>query len=208
MPSALLFDLDGTLTDTITLYERAVLQTFQNIGIPMTQEQFADDYWSARHLRELLRRYGIPLEREAELRAQRDEIYTSLLRKEVEWFPGALDLLTSLRDRGMPMALVTGSWMTYVDAIDSRLHVKQFFPAIITADEIHKFMKPHPHGLLLAADRLGVDPKECIYLGDQQFDIDAAHAAGMESWLVRGKWTPGRVTGAKRVLTSLDEILI
>ncbi len=205
-PSAILFDLDGTLTDTISIYERAVLQTFHEIGVPMTNEQFADDYWGAVHLRQMLRQHGVPEDREPALRARRDEIYISLLARETEWFPGALDLLTSLRDRKMPVALITGSWMTYVDAIDSRLHVKQFFPVIITADEIHKLMKPHPHGLLLAADRLGVDPKECIYLGDQQFDVDAANAAGMESWLLQGKWTPKKVMGAKRVFMELREV--
>lgn len=189
-PRAILFDLDGTLVDTITLYQEAVLQSLKEFGMEATRKEFHKWYVTPMHLGQILALYGETEDKVPAIRARRDEIYIDLLGKQTDWFPGAKELLEELTKRKIPLGLVTGSWMSYVDQIDSRLKVKKYFPVIVTADEIHRFMKPHPHGLLLAADRMQVDPKECIYVGDQNFDREAANAAGMQSVMIASEWSP------------------
>lgn len=190
---AILFDLDGTLIDTITLYKEAVLQSLHEVGIEATTEEFRDWYVRPLHLGQILGLYGRSEDEVPALRLRRDEIYIELLRTKSAWFPGAQELLGSLSKKKLPMAMITGSWMTYVDAIDEHLNVKKYFETIVTADEIHKFMKPHPHGLLLATDRLGVDPGDCVYIGDQAFDMEAAERAGMRGLFVESEWGPGKI---------------
>ena len=89
-----------------------------------------------------------------------------------------------------------------------KLRLSDSVGAMITADEMLPFRKPHPHGLLIAADRIGVDPATSIYIGDQIFDLHAAKAAGMTSCLIRGAHTPeGAEKEADLVAASLQDLL-
>ncbi len=205
--AAILFDLDGTLVDTITLYAEAVLEALEEIGIAADPETFFDWYTKPLHLKQILALYGMDDSLVPQVRERRDALYEELLRTRVEWLPGAEALLTDLSAKKVPMAIITGSWMSYVDCIDGRLNLRRFVRTIVTCDDMGNFMKPHPHGLFLACDRLGVDPKACLYIGDQQFDIDAAKAAGMPCWLVRGRWTPEGAAGAGREFGEPGEIV-
>ncbi len=202
--AAILFDLDGTLVDTIATYEKAVIQSMAEIGIALGHEEFFEWFTHAEHLKALLARYGLTESDVPELRGRRDFLYKSMLRTEVKWLPGGEAILQQTFGR-WPVAIVTGSWRSYVDAIDERLRLTRYTRAVITADEIHKFMKPHPHGLLLAADRLGVEPEKCLYIGDQAFDTEAAHRAGMPCCIVPGAYSPANVReGADFVCERLE----
>ncbi len=186
---ALLFDLDGTLVNSIDLYGEAVIAALKDIGDDFSQDAFHDWYVHGQHLRQLLAKYGKTEEGWPGVRGNRDRRYIDLLEENIDWCAGAKETLASFNGT-VPMALVTGSWMKYVDAIDSRLHLHDFFRTFVTVDDIGTFTKPHPASLLLAADRLGVDPKKCLYIGDQMFDVAASKAAGMPCCIVRGDYTP------------------
>ena len=203
--AAVLFDLDGTLGDTITLYERAVVQALKKWHVHVSHDRFLRWYKTAVHLKEMLAKVGLSDVHAPAVRDHRDNLYERLLRTDVEWLPGAKKTLDRLKGK-VPLAIVTGSWLSYVQAIQQKLDVLSYAQALVTADEIHKFMKPHPHGLLLACDRLGVKPEDCLYVGDQQFDVDAATAAGMPCWAIQGKWSPAKITSAERVVQSLEEL--
>ena len=204
--AAILFDLDGTLVDSIDIYSEAVKDMFAAAGIQLPLESFRDSYGKGLILKDWLVKYGVGEDQLSVLRPLRDQRYIALLREKIEWLDGASGLLTALKERH-PLGLITGSWQSYVDAIDSRLQVSPHFQTVVTADNMGDFMKPHPHGLLLAADRLGVEPEQCIYIGDQLFDIDAAKNAGMKSCCLRGTYTPKEaVERADFVVETLEEV--
>ena len=204
--SAILFDLDGTLIETIGLYGRAYDEVFRQHGATVTSEQFLDLYHRGVSIEETLRSLAGPDVDTSTVRARRDKAYIKLLRREAEYLEGAGALLEATKD--VPRAVVTGSWMTYVDAIDEKLGIAAHFPVIIAADHMKPFYKPHPHGFLLAADRLGVEPKDCLVIGDQLFDVDGAKAAGMMSCLIWNAHTPKNAAGkADKEVRSLAELL-
>lgn len=204
---AILFDLDGTLVDTIGLYSRAVIRTFQDHGHVLTEERLHDFYTGGHSIDEWFAEVsGVPAA-PVTLRPRRDELYLKLLSEESEYLDGALDLLGHTSKT--PRAIVTGSWRTYVDAIHKKISIGDHFSEIICCDDMGmgKYMKPHPHGLFVACDRLGIDPKNCLMVGDQLFDIDAAKAAGMESCLLWSTHTPKHAAGkADREVGSLGEL--
>jgi len=202
---ALLFDLDGTLVHTIPHYKTAYLRSLRDIGSSISSEEFDTIYYDARPLSHVLEERGTG-HRIDEVRKQRDALYEQALREEVEWYPDALDFLKSL-DPALPRAIVTGSWRSYVDAIEHRLPLSQYFPIIITAEDFMPDSKPHPKGLLVAAERLGIQPEHCAYIGDQIFDIEAAKAAGMTDVLIPREHTPQRAPEmATHVIESLMEL--
>lgn len=198
---ALLFDLDGTLVETIHLYEEAMCETLRSYGIECTHEEFIAMYHRGIGIEAFIREHrgdGIDV---SSARASRDAAYVRLLRDKTTWLPGAKEVLDATAT--IPRALVTKSWRHYVDAIDAAIGLAEHFSRIVTANEMQPYFKPHPRGFLLAADALGVDPERCLVIGDQLFDIEAARACGMRSFLIDGYHTPSRARDMAEIVGDL-----
>ncbi len=204
---AILFDLDGTLTDTIGLYLDAFLEALTEIGLTPPKEQFLRWYMEGWHLKDILEHFQISESRVPALRMKRDLFYERALRTQVEWMPGGKELLANAVSLS-PVGIVTGSWRKYVDAIEACLPVLEGVKTLVTADDMGDYMKPHPHGLLFAADRLNVAPESCIYIGDQSFDAAAARAAGMRCCILIGPHSPHDAgKNADHVVKTLEDIM-
>lgn len=97
-----------------------------------------------------------------------------------ELFDGTLDILNRLKEEGFNLGIVTtSSWERLNHVIDMH-NMRPIFQHIVTTMDDLK-PKPDPEGLLLFANKLGVDPLECIYIGDAEIDVLAAKAAGMKT---------------------------
>jgi len=202
---AVLFDLDGTLVNSIPIYKQAFEETLRTFGFSFTTEEFNDVYWNNRKLSVLLPTLGAG-HLEPAIRAHRDDLYIRRLGEQVEWFEDAKLLLPCL-DRTIPKAIVTGSWRSFVNAIERRADLSAVSSVIITADDCRPYEKPHPHGLLVAAERLGVAPARCVYVGDQDLDIQATRAANMADCLIVREHTPPQARkNATHVIHSLQEL--
>ena len=204
---AVLFDLDGTLVDTIGYWIEAYLETLLDVDIHIDTEEFLlTTYTLNKHFEDVLEYYGIDPSRAGELRASRDKRYTDILRTRALWLEGAEDMLRSTTEK-YPTAIITGSHKSYIDAMDTQIQLKSLVSTIITTDDMGGRTKPHPHGLLLASKELEVAPEQCIYIGDQVFDIEAANAAGMTSCLFWTEYTPPTAgENADMTVESLAEI--
>jgi pyrophosphatase PpaX len=91
---------------------------------------------------------------------------------------GIDDLLVRLKDEGRRLGIVTAKRRATVALAFDVLPLEHLFETVVGGDET-KGHKPDPEPLLLAAERMGADPKECAYVGDSPFDIRAAKAARM-----------------------------
>lgn len=203
---AILFDLDGTLVNTIHVYKEACTRAMAKGGITLSEEEFERLYPLGVGFNEWIIKLGGTEEQVPALRSLRDDMYCDLLTKHTKMYDGTKEILDAIHDR--PSAIVTGSWKRYVDAIDVLHNITPQVDILVTADNLGDFHKPHPHGLLLATDALQVDPKRCIYIGDQMFDVGAARAAGMTSCCIVTDHTPTQaIDEADIVVQSLPELL-
>jgi len=89
--------------------------------------------------------------------------------------PGAIELVAEVQAAGLPFALVTSSEPEVVDAVLAKLDVE--FPVVVCAADV-SHAKPDPEGYLLAAAKLGVEPRQAIALEDSINGVRAAEAAG------------------------------
>jgi len=182
--SCILFDLDGTLADTIELIVYCFRETLRVLGLP------------ARSDAEIISQIGRPLIRQARDidPARADEIFATYQRLYEKYhdglvreFPGVREALTGLAERGYRLGLVTSKRASSAGSDLDYFRLTPFFEVVITADDTERH-KPDPDPLLLALERLGVDAARATYIGDSPFDLRCAHAAGVLAGAVA--WGP------------------
>jgi beta-phosphoglucomutase len=111
--------------------------------------------------------------------------------------PGAVELLRALRERGVPTAVASSS--RNAKAVLDRLEIATLIDAVVDGHDIQR-SKPDPQVFLMAAARLGVDPRRCAAVEDAASGVESALAAGMR---VVGIGPPERVGRAHRVVDSI-----
>jgi HAD superfamily hydrolase (TIGR01509 family) len=179
-PAALVFDLDGTLVDTVETRIRAWLAVFEEFGIPAAREQVApligiDGRRLARQVAEVAERQ-LPDGGDEEIDRRCGEIYQSLNR-DPRPLPGARDLLIWLDESQIPWAIATSSRREQVGTSLAALQLPRS-PTIADGTHVQN-AKPAPDLLLLAARELRQAPASCWCVGDSTWDMTAAVAAGM-----------------------------
>lgn len=176
---AYLFDCDGTIVDSMPVHYRAWKQALGEWNCVFEEKLFYK--WGGRPMPDIIstlnRDQGLNMPIDAVSR-RREELYFEML-SQVKAIPEVRALVEAEYGR-IPFAIVSGSTREAVTASLEALHLLERFETIICADDYAKG-KPDPEGFLLAAERLGVAPRECLVFEDTDMGIQAATAAGMAS---------------------------
>lgn len=178
--AAVLFDLDGTLADTAPDLAYALnVQRRARRQPEMPVEQLRPHV--SQGARGMLRE-GLGLRPEdAEYLHARDEflqIYAANLSRESRLFEGMHEVLDALEARAIKWGIVTNKLTAYTLPLVEALGLAQR-PGCVICGDTTAHAKPHPAPLLEASRRLATDPCHCVYVGDDERDVQAAHAAGM-----------------------------
>jgi pyrophosphatase PpaX len=170
-----LFDLDGTVIDSGAI----ILASMRHAAREVLGEEPPDEL--------LMAAVGGP-GLEAQMHALAPDRVEELVRvyrahneplhEELVCCAGMDDVLVRLKDEGRRLGIVTAKRRATVELAFNVLPLEHLFDTVVGGDETARH-KPDPEPLLLAAERLDVDPKECAYVGDSPFDIRAAQAADM-----------------------------
>jgi HAD superfamily hydrolase (TIGR01509 family) len=175
---ALVFDMDGLMVDSEPLWF-AVEREFARVrGGDWTPELALTcvGQGTPHTLRVMQHTFGFAVDTERDARAVA-EMFISRVH-ELVLKPGFEELLAAGRGAGLPCALASSSARKLVEATLRRFAVYDRFAAVTTGDDVHRH-KPAPDVFLLAAERLGVEPRRCIVLEDSIAGVRAARAAGM-----------------------------
>lgn len=179
----------------------------KTVGHDFRDEDFALLYPSGKPMRDWLTHLGIDQSHYATLRANRDKLYEEMLRSEIVWHDGAETCFKTITKK-YPTGIVTGSHKTYIDAIEHRIPLRSLVNVLLDETDLDGKSKPRPDGLLMAAEKLNVDPRSCLYIGDQPFDAEAAKNAGMECWIVRRPFAPDKFhVGPQKIFDALEEAM-
>jgi HAD superfamily hydrolase (TIGR01509 family) len=179
---AVLFDWDGTLVNTGEASFRCYEKLFGSYGIRFDRDEFRRTYSPNWHL--TYSSLGLPEDRWAEADARWLEHYT---QEEVALIDGARAALLRVRTAGLHTGLVTSGDSARVVRELATLDVASLLDVVVCAEDIvHR--KPHPEALLLALDRLGVEPADAAYVGDSPEDIQMAQAVGVKAIGIPGSF--------------------
>ena len=172
--SAVLFDWDGTLADSFAATRYASLSVFRHFGIRMDEARYQATYRPDWH--ETYRQLGIPESRWDEAGAIWSEKYLERGHL-VDLLPHVSETLDALAGWKLRLGVVTSADRQRFHEDLHRLGLADRFDALVAfEDTLNK--KPHPEGLLLALSRLGVEPRNALYVGDRPEDIAMGKSAG------------------------------
>lgn len=206
MVKALLWDNDGVLVDTEPLYYRANRDELRERGIELTREDYLRvSLVEGRSCVSLAAEQGASPEEVARMKESRDARYESLLARGARVLEGVRDCLRALHGR-QPMAIVTSAPSRHFRQVHAGTELLDYFEFALTPDDYHRH-KPHPEPYLRAAQRLGVEPAECVVVEDSERGLRSAVAAGMRCLAVPHELTRGGdFSRAWRVLQSVREV--
>ncbi len=201
---AVMFDLDGTLIDSVPIYYEIIDIVFAELGVPAvsreTLSEAMDDGefdWNC-VLPENMKSRKVELTKKA--RGIIDEIAPPMFHKQIKLIPGADVIFREIASMGAKIGLVTSTpaqQMAIKMLPLSNAGLEKQFEAIVTADDVrHK--KPAAEPLLQCSEILGVSFEKCVYVGDTRLDIRAGKAASMG--------TVGVLTGFDTYATLKNEL--
>ena len=178
---AVLFDLDGTLLDTapdMAAALNALLAEENRAALPYEEVRPFVSHGSSR-----LVRLGFPEvgpDRLTDLQKRYLDIYGGALSAHTQLFAGMDEVLARLHESGIPCGIVTNKPAALTNPLLEQLGLTSRFACVVSGDSVSE-RKPHPMPMLHAARLAGVAPIDCLYLGDAERDIRAAHAASMKA---------------------------
>jgi beta-phosphoglucomutase len=203
---AVVFDMDGVLLDSEPLHHVVLNEVLATEARQLSFDEYRPyigttlEYtWS-----DLIRRFDLkgPVDQYI---LRYDEGILESYRRHSVIAPGVQRLLDLLAERGLRRAVASSSRTSWVEAALETLGIRAEFELVVTGDMV-THSKPHPEIYLLAAERLGLDPRRCLAVEDSPAGAASASTAGMTVVGVRTEYTEGaQLAGALVVLDSLEE---
>lgn len=180
-----IFDCDGTLADTMPLHLRAWNHGLKVANAPLQLDgkgfmsvagmalQQTIDHWNETH--------RIQIDSAVVMREKNR--YYKQHQPEIKAIEEVVAYARQCRESGAPISVASGGERADVLETLRLIGLENFFPVIITADDVTR-SKPAPDLFLLAAEKMGIAPEDCLVIEDSLLGVEAADAAGMESVLV------------------------
>lgn len=210
MVEAILWDNDGVLVDTECLFFESTRRTLARVGIELSLKQFLVlSMRQGRSAFKLAAERGWAERQIAELKRERDVLYSEMLRRQTRVLPGVPETLRSLHGR-MRMAVVTSSQRQHFDVMHADLGLTGYFEFVLAREDYGE-AKPSPESYLLALRRLGMKAESCVAVEDSERGLAAARAAGLRCLVIPNDLTrnssfhgaTGILSGAAAVLDML-----
>jgi beta-phosphoglucomutase family hydrolase len=179
MLRAVIFDWDGVVVDSSAHHERSWEILAAQRGLPLPPDHFKRGFGKKNNV--IIPDLGWakdPAKVDA-LAHEKEEIYRALVReKGIEPLSGVRELLAALHEKGIPCAIASSTERANLDLPLDLMGLREFFDIIVSGEEV-VHGKPDPAVFLLAAERLGITPSDCVVIEDALVGIEAAKRAGM-----------------------------
>ncbi len=206
---AIIFDMDGVLTDSEPLINEAAIRMFREVGIEVRPEDFAPFVGAGenRYIGGVAEKYGRVIDI-AVAKKRTYEIYLQLVPKGLRAFPGAVEFVLTCRRADLRTALASSADEVKIQANLRKIDLPpEGWDAIVTGEDVAR-PKPQPEIFLAAARKLGVNPGTCCVVEDALNGIAAAKAAGMRCVAVAQTFPAGLLDKADLVRPSIADVTL
>jgi HAD superfamily hydrolase (TIGR01509 family) len=209
MIRAVIFEMDGVLTDSEPLINAAAIAMFKERGLLVRPEDFLPFVGTGEdmYLAGVANRHGYCLNL-AETKRRTYEIYLGLVPQRLAAFPGAVELVRACRKAGLKVALASSADRIKIDANLRQIGLPHAdWDAVVSGDEVNN-KKPAPDLFLESAHRLGLPPAGCVVIEDAPNGVRAAKAAGMRCVAVAQTFRVEQLSGADASRGKIAEVTL
>ncbi len=178
---AVIFDMDGVLSDTQTIHAQMESGLLREHGIEMSPDDITREFGGVSDeemFPRIFGRYGKRIANIDDFIERKWKSIMELAQGRVRATPGALALVETLKARRLPLGVASSSRRPFIELVLGELDIRESFAAIVSADEVER-SKPDPAIYLAAARRLGTAPQTCLVIEDSINGMLAAKRAGM-----------------------------
>ncbi|MDF7640930.1 HAD family phosphatase [Bifidobacterium sp. ESL0784] len=187
---AAIFDLDGTLLDSMDVWHQVDIDFFRMRNIPLT-----DDYMGVVNAmrpeevaRYTIERYGLD-DTPTELAKLWDSMVLEAYGTTVEAKPHAVEYLDYLKSSGARLAVATSLSPQVREVGMEHVNIRKFFDVVVSVEDTNAKSKHSPEVYLAAASRLGIAAKDCTVFEDLLTAVKAAKSAGMSVWAMEDDYS-------------------
>lgn len=214
MPALVMFDLDGTLIDSVPDIAFATNGMLADLALPTVDESTVRSWvgnGAAKLVERALQHSGYASDSHSvEKNLTRFKVhYKQHCAVNTVLYDGVLECLRALNEHKIPMAIVTNKPREFVPPILSLFEIEHFFSAILGGDDLPQ-RKPDPEPLLHCASQLGCAINASLMVGDSYNDVEAARRAGIPVVAVNYGYNHGRPIEDERpdmIVSSLAELI-
>jgi beta-phosphoglucomutase len=206
---AVIFDMDGVLTDSEPLINAAAIAMFKEKGLKVLPEDFLQFIGAGedRYIGGVAEKHHFPLDLPS-AKARTYDIYLDLVRAQLGAFPGARELVQACRKAGLGLAVASSADQIKVEANLRKIGLPaESWDAVVTGEEV-KNKKPAPDIFLCAAAKLHLEPAECVVVEDAVNGVQAAKAAGMRCVAVAQTFPAERLNNADLVKQKILDVSV
>ena len=201
-----LCDMDGVISDSDSFHFAAWQATFAKRGIEFTKEAFVR-LFGARNDFIIGEIVGKKVsERDVKIMVrEKEQVFRQTATGRIKPFPGVVALLRALKNGNFKLGLVSSAPVENIDLTLSELDLTGIFNCIVSGQDVSE-SKPSPRIYLLAAEKLGTTPSDCVVIEDSPLGVKAAKSAGMKCLAVANTHHRQDLEEASTVVDSLEDV--
>ncbi|MDQ6610550.1 MAG: HAD family phosphatase [Bacteroidota bacterium] len=201
---AVIFDLNGTMIDDMQYHIHAWHRILNSLGANLSLQQMKEECYGKNH--ELLERIfpgRFSFEEKDGMSLEKEKGYQQQFRPHLKLIDGLGDLLPSLQQQGIKMAIGSAAILFNINFVLDGLGIRNYFDAIVSADDV-LHSKPHPETFLKCAEAIFESPKDCLVFEDAPKGVEAALNAGMDCVVITTLHSPEEFESYKNVVCVIE----
>lgn len=209
MIKAVIFDMDGVIVDSEPIHYRLNQELFQKMQLNITDEEYRTfvgitdwDMWSA-----IKKRHQLHQSVEELMAMHRQHSRSEMHKLDLEPIPGIPALLDRLKAVGLKLAIASSAPVDWIQVVVRKCHLESYFDVLVSGEHV-AHGKPAPDIFLLAAEKLQVQPSQCLVIEDAERGVQAAKAAGMQCVGYQNPHSYAQdLSLADRIIHHMDELI-
>lgn len=204
--NGVIFDMDGVLADTGPIHFESWKKLADEIGVSFTKSFFNHTFGqTSPEIVEKIVKGDMSKSKIRELADRKERYYREMVAEKLKPLPGVIELIGELDANKFKMAVGSSGPPENVNLLISELGIKRYFDAIVTAADVDRG-KPNPEVFLVAAEKMTIQPANCVVIEDAPVGIEAAIKAEMKVIALTTTHERQELTDADLIVKDLSEV--